>query len=134
LKGNIDPDIKIGDVTISSPTLMKIENTILILACNGELFSEYKKIWKDKSSENIILNLLKKRHLSPIFNLNKKIYDDDIYTVDIVPDIFVSSNFDKPGYMNYKGTTIISNGSFLLEPIYWLINLKTRETIKICFA
>jgi DNA polymerase II small subunit/DNA polymerase delta subunit B len=135
LKGDIDPEINMEDVTIfSSPTLVKIENKILVLVCSGKIFSEYKKIWKEQSSEKIMLNLLRKRHLSPVFDFNKKISEEDSYIIDIVPDIFVSSNFDKPGVINYKGTTIASNGSFLSEPIYWLINLKTREIIKMDFT
>jgi DNA polymerase II small subunit/DNA polymerase delta subunit B len=131
LKGDIDPEMKIEDVTmLSHAALVKIEDNIIVLVCNGKIFSEYKKIWKGQPSENIMLNLLKKRHLSPVFDFNKKISDEDAYTIDTVPDIFVSSNFNKPGVTNYKGTTIASNGSFLSEPIYWLINLKTREIIK----
>lgn len=135
LKGKTDPDIETGDICLScSAALLKIENAILVLICNGKMFSEYKDIWKGQPSESIMLNLLKKRHLSPAFDFNKKISDEDIYIIDTVPDIFVSSNFDKPGITNYKGTTIIANGSFLSEPIYWLINLKTRESIKMDFA
>jgi len=135
LKGDIDPPIEIRNTSLSClAALVKIENNIIILISNGKIFLEYKKIWKNQSSENVMLNLLKKRHLNPIFSLNKKISDEDTFIIDTVPDIFVSSNFDKPGFTNYKGTTIISNGSFLSEPIYWLINLKTREIIKMDFT
>jgi DNA polymerase II small subunit/DNA polymerase delta subunit B len=135
LKGGIDPVTEIGNISFSCPAvLVKIENNIFVLICNGKLFSEYKKIWKGQPSESIMLNLLKKRHLNPIFDFNKKISDEDIYMIDTVPDIFASSNFDNPGTTNYKGTTIVSNGSFISEPIYWLINLRTREIIKIDFT
>lgn len=132
LKGEIDPDMEPGNINFSSPAaLIKIEKKVSVLICNGKMFSEYKNVWKDQSSANVMLNLLKKRHLNPTFDFNKLISDEDFYIIDTVPDIFVSSNFDKPETINYKGTTIISNGSFISEPIYWLINLKTRETIKI---
>jgi DNA polymerase II small subunit/DNA polymerase delta subunit B len=135
LKGEIDPDAEVGDINFSSSAaLIKIENKITILLCNGKIFSEYKKIWAGQTSENIMLNLLKKRHLNPVFELNKRISEEDSYTIDQVPDIFISSNFGNPGITNYKGTTIISNGSFLSEPIYWLINLRTRENIKMTLA
>lgn len=135
LKGETDPNVKMESNSFSSSAaLIKIENKILVLICNGKMFSNYKKIWEDQPSEGVMLNLLKKRHMNPIFDFNKKISVEDTYIIDMVPDIFVSSNFDKPGTTNYKGTTIISNGSFLTEPIYWLINLKTRETIKMDFT
>jgi DNA polymerase II small subunit/DNA polymerase delta subunit B len=133
LKGDLDPQLE-GDNNFSSPAvLVRLEDKILVLICSGKLFSEYKNIWKEQPSENIMLNLLKKRHLSPVFNFNKKFSDEDTFIIDTIPDIFVSSNFNGPGTTNYKGTTIISNGSFLSEPIYYLINLRTRETIKINF-
>lgn len=135
LKGEIDPDVEVGDINFSSSAaLIKIENKITVLLCNGKIFSEYKKIWAGQTSENIMLNLLKKRHLNPVFELNKRISEEDSYIIDQVPDIFISSNFGNPGITNYKGTTIISNGSFLSEPIYWLINLRTRENIKMTLA
>ena len=134
LKGEIDPQMDSIKNSFSSPAvLLKIEGKIVLLICNGEMFSEYKKIWSNQTSENIMINLLKKRHLDPVFGLSKKISDEDINIIDTVPDIFVSSNFGNPAAVNYKGTTIISNGSFLSEPIYYLINLRTRETIKINF-
>jgi DNA polymerase II small subunit/DNA polymerase delta subunit B len=135
LKGDTDPDMEVGDTSLScQAALVKIENSAVVLICNGKIFSEYKKIWKDQTSENVMLSLLKKRHLNPTFDFSKKISDEDTHIIDTVPDIFVSSNFGNPGIINYKGTTIVANGSFVLEPIYWLINLKTRETIKMDFT
>jgi hypothetical protein len=33
--------------------------------------------------------------------------------------------------MNYKGTTVISLGSFVGKPVFFSVNLKTREVRKI---
>ena len=116
-------------ICFSSPALLNIDKKIRILLCDGEMFSTYKNIWVSKKSEEIMLNLLKKRHLDPIFALEKALIEDQLI-IDTVPDIFVSGKFNSPGMMNYKGTTIISCGSFSTEPVYWIVNLGTRECIK----
>jgi len=118
---------------ISSPAILTIEKKINLLLCDGEQFAFYKGLWGDKSPEDMMLELLKKRHLDPVFEI-KKASLEDIFIIDTVPDIFVSGNFGQPGMKNYKGTTIISCGSFLSEPVYWIVNLRTRENIKISLA
>jgi len=131
LKGEIDEVLDLENF-LNNPSIIKIQDVTIFLS-HGDIFSEYMKMW-NLSPENIYLNLIKKRHLNPVFDFSKKIYDEDPYFLDIVPDIFVSGHFHSPGIMNYKGTTIISNGSFVTEPIFWLINLKTRETFKLDFT
>jgi DNA polymerase II small subunit/DNA polymerase delta subunit B len=115
----------------SSPVVLNIEKRIRLLLCDGKQFSFYKNLWSTKKSEEIMLNLLKKRHLDPVFKFEKALLEDR-YVIDGVPDIFVSGNFNSPGMLNYKGTTIISCGSFPAEPVYWVVNLRTRESIKMC--
>ncbi|MDI6798444.1 MAG: hypothetical protein QMD12_00360 [Candidatus Aenigmarchaeota archaeon] len=131
LKGAVDPDIQIGDLTLRDPSMLKIEN-VICLVCHGDFFHPYQTIWKNKTAENILLNLLKKRHINPVFS--NRIYEKDPFLLDLVPDIFVSGFFHYPSAMNYKGTTIITTGSFVSEPIFWLINLRTREIIKLNFT
>lgn len=129
LKGEID----IPTFTSYRNSLIEIQG-VKIFISHGDIFSNYSNIWNELSPENIFLNLIKKRHLDPTFDFSKKIYEEDPYFLDIVPDIFVSGHFHLPGILNYKGITIISNGSFISEPIFWLINLKTRETFKLDFT
>jgi DNA polymerase II small subunit/DNA polymerase delta subunit B len=71
---------------------------------------------------------LRKRHLDPVFSMEKAILEDFLL-IDPVPDIFVSFNSKSSGLVNYKGVTIISCGSS--EQICWIVNLKTRESLKI---
>ena len=131
LRDETDSDIDVGDITINKPALVKIENKITVLICPGNNIFKYLKIWKYITPDKLMINLLKKRHLDPVFN--KKIYKEDPFLEEI-PDIFASGNFQKSIMSNYKGTTIISTGSFLSEPIFWLIKFKTRETIKVDFT
>ena len=78
----------------------------------------------------MMLQMLKKRHLSPTFGYNKDLAEDKLF-MDEPPDIFVIGSYEEPRTMNYKGVTFISLGSFASQPIFWETNLKTRENIKI---
>lgn len=118
---------------LSSPSFFKVKDKVTLLLSDGETFLFYKNLWSGQKSENIMLNLLKKRHLDPIVKLEKIPFEDQ-YLIETVPDIFVSGNFDSPGITNYKGTTIISCGSFSSEPVYWILNLRTRENIKVTLS
>lgn len=74
------------------------------------------------SLENAMVALAKKRDMSPgVGPLDM--------SIDQVPDIFVSGP-GLPGSMNYKGSTFISIGD-PSRPVFWCVNLKTRENIKI---
>jgi DNA polymerase II small subunit/DNA polymerase delta subunit B len=122
-----------ADHTIKGPCLAKLDDVVFLL-CSGDTLAYYIKLWDKLSVEKVMLNLLKKRHLDPIFTANKKIFNKDVLVMETIPDIFVSPHFHKPGELNYKGTTILSLGSFTQTPIFWLVNLKTREIIKVNFT
>lgn len=117
---------------IELPTILEIGG-VKIFVDHGEFLEKYQEIF-NTSPEMTVVNLLKKRHINPTFKFNRKIYKDDPYMIDEIPDIVAFSHFKKPGIANYKGTTVICNGSFSTEPVYWIINLRTRETIKIDFT
>jgi len=131
VQGEIDPDIDVGDVTIRRPSLLKVEDNLMFLVCHGDELSKYKNIWKGCPPDKLMVNLLKKRQLDPLFN--KQIYKED-QILETVPDIFVSGHFHEPILLNYKGTTVLSTGSFTSRPIFWLTNLRARETIKVDFT
>lgn len=132
-RGTIDPDIKIGDLTLKDPSLVKIDNVVLLISYGG-FIEKYKQFWPDLPQHKIMELLLKKRHINPVFNLNEQVYEEDPFILDTIPDIFVSGSSREPTISNYKGTTIITTGSFIFKPIYYLTNLRTRETIKIDFT
>lgn len=116
-----------------SPVFLSIGRKINLLLCDGGQLSPYKEILNGKKPEEIMLNLLKVRHLDPVFR-TERVLDEDRLLIDTIPDIFVSGNFGPAGMMNYKGTTIVSCGNFLSEPVYWIVGLRTRESIKINFT
>lgn len=110
-------------------TTKRIDN-IQILLSHDSFLHYYMKLW-NTSLDTTIVNLLRKRNLNPV--LTPENYNNSFLLED-VPDVIAISGTNKPTLTNYKGTTIITTGSFTTEPIYWLINLQTRETFKIDFS
>ena len=133
LKGEMDPDVEMWDLVLPTPSFIRLENSVSLLLCHGEFLTNYSNIWKDLPPTMVMLNLLKKRHINPVFEFNPRIYEHDPFLLGAVPDIFVSGHFHIPSLMNYKGTTIMSTGSFVSSPSFWLVNLRTRETLKLDF-
>lgn len=126
LKGEQDPEVE--GKYLPDPVVVELDGVKIFLS-HGKMFAKYFERFKT-SPENMLLQLLKKRHLSPTFERNGK-FDEENFFLDEVPDIFVIGHFHEPRMMNYKGATIISLGSFLSKPVFWGLNLKTRESIKI---
>lgn len=113
----------------ANPILTGIQNTQILLS-HGTYFQHYMKLW-GTSIETTIVNLVKKRNLNPI--LTPTTYNNS-FLLKTTPDIIAVAGTNHPTQVNYKGTTIITTGSFDTKPIYWLINLQTRETFKIDFS
>ena len=128
LRGHLEEE---KDAQLPDPIMVEIAGVKIFLS-HGSMFQRYREKFK-ASAENTILQLLKKRHLSPTFDQASHLDDDKLF-LDQVPDIVVVGHFHEPSMMNYKGTTIISLGSFVGEPIFWSVNLRTRETTKIDFS
>lgn len=126
LKGEQDPEAE--GKYLPDPVIVELSGVKIFLS-HGKMFAKYFERFKT-SPENMLVQLLKKRHLSPTFERNGK-FDEENLFLDEVPDIFVIGHFQEPRTMNYKGATIISLGSFLSKPVFWGVNLKTRESIKI---
>jgi len=107
----------------------KVEN-IQIAMTYGTFLQCYMNLWSTPASTTLA-NLIKKRNLNPL--ISPEFYNN-AHLLENIPDILVVGGAGKAEHTNYKGTTILTNGSFLTEPIYWLINLQTRETFKIDFS
>ena len=129
IKGDIDGDIDRD--TLPNPAFVQIENVKLFLF-HDKSFNDYMSFWD--APEQTLINLIKKRHLNPTFSINSKIYDNDPYLLDTIPDIIVAAHSHIPSVTNYKGITTVTTGSFVSQPIFWLMNLRTRETFKIDFS
>lgn len=129
-----DHDVKIvADYVLTNPATIKIENVTCLLF-HGDFLKPYKNQFKNLAPEQLVLNFVKKRNINPTFDFNKQIFNEDPYSIDTVPDIIACGHFHKAGQLNYKGTSILTTGSFISDPIFWLVNLKTREIIKLDFT
>jgi DNA polymerase II small subunit/DNA polymerase delta subunit B len=128
IRGEIEPKI---ENILRNPTLIQYGNVTLFLFHNPNL-NHYVNLWG--SPEKAMVNLMKKRHFDPIFIPNQRIETDDPYLLEKIPDIVVGGHTHIPSSTNYKGTTLLTTGSFISQPIFWLINLRTREIFKKDFS
>jgi hypothetical protein len=118
VKNGNDDNIKAADMIVNSPCMLKIgEVKILILNLQSQ---------PNLNSKEFFLETLKRRH----FKLGLM----DTFIIDTIPDLFVCSGLNEAIEFNYKGITFLSTGNFISQPIFWMINLASRETIKIDFS
>ena len=127
IKGENDANPDIDALKLEEFAFLEAKNVNFLLL-HGKLVEKYLKIFDNPV--NTLLELLRKRHLNPTFDV-RLCSSDEAFLIDPVPDIIACGHFHMPGLVNYKGTTIISTGSFLTQPIYWIINLKNREILKL---
>jgi DNA polymerase II small subunit len=113
---------------LPDPVIVEVSGVKMLLT-HGDMFAKYAERFRT-SPDNLMLQLAKKRHLSPTFGLNPRL-DEEKALLDSMPDIFVIGHYHQPRTMNYKGTTFISLGSFVKDPVFFAVNTRTRETIKI---
>jgi len=119
-------------ISIGDPSFIRLGGITLFLS-QGRFLKKYESIFTSKLEE-MLVNLIKTRHLNPTFDANNHLYKSDPYTLDIIPDIIAVGSSGIPKSLNYKGITVLTTGSFLTQPIFWSINLQTRETLKIDFT
>ena len=63
--------------------------------------------------EKVMIEYLKRRHLSPIYGGNLIIPENiDYMVIEDPPDVFHSGHVHKNGYTQYRGTLVINSGTF----------------------
>jgi len=112
------------------PVLVKVKGLAMLLS-HGNILQKYSRIF-EMPVEQTCVAMLKKRHLNPTVELGRTF--DDVYFLEIVPDIIACGSSDQPSFLNYKTTTIISCGNFVDKPVFWMVNLRTREIFKVDFS
>jgi len=135
IKSNSEKPPEFNGMVLNDNSNITIENGINLLLSSGKVIHKYMHLWPDQPPEQVMLNLLKKRHLNPVIDdiQENSVYENQ-FIIDPIPDFFVSGSLHKHGLLNYKGTTIISDSNFITEPMFCLVNLRTRETIKLNFT
>jgi predicted phosphodiesterase len=118
VKGEADPEME-----DAMPACMLEIDGVKLLLMHGKILEPYTRGFE--SPAQLLLHLLRARHLNPSH------LGSDPYLLEVVPDICAIGHFHEAGMLNYKGTTILTLGSFRTKPIYWIIDLKTREISRI---
>jgi len=112
------------------PVLVKVKGLTMLLS-HGNILQKYSRIFETPVEQTCIA-MLKKRHLKPTVESGRTF--DDVYFLETVPDIIACGSSDQPSFLNYKTTTIISCGNFIDKPVFWMVNLRTREIFKVDFS
>lgn len=128
---NSNSIIEDRNVNFSKFSWILYKKKINILIFGASTLLKYKECWKDENPEKILLNLLKKRHLNPIFKKDEKNYDETDLILTEIPDIIVTDFFKTAGFQNYKGVVIISLSDFSETNLVFVVDLKTLETFKL---
>ncbi|BCS91030.1 MAG: DNA polymerase II small subunit [Candidatus Micrarchaeota archaeon] len=72
----------------------------------------------DKPAE-VMLQLLRKRHLSPVYGMNPVIPSaEDNLVMEIDPDIFHTGHIHKNDFATHKGSILINSGTWQAKTIY----------------
>jgi len=121
--------LDVKDVIQATKPLLADVGGVKILLCPGEYTREYESVWG--AAENIALNILKRRNLAPGVGVSEERFLQEHMFLDETPDIFVIESLGEPMAANYKGVIIASTGSFAGKPVFWAVNLKTREINKL---
>jgi DNA polymerase II small subunit/DNA polymerase delta subunit B len=116
--GDGNNEIQGADMVVNDPCILRV-GKVNILLLNL-------KFQPHINSKEFLLETLKKRYM--------KLGLIDIFVIDPIPDLFICSGLEEVVEFNYKGITFLSIGNFISQPIFWMINLATRETIKIDFS
>jgi DNA polymerase II small subunit/DNA polymerase delta subunit B len=122
-----EKDASSSKFKFEDPVLVKVKGLTLLLS-HGNIFQKYAKLFGLPIEQTCLL-MLKKRHLNPTIELGRTF--EDVYFLDAVPDIVACGSSNQPSFLNYKNTTILSCGNFVDKPIFWMVNLKSREIFKI---
>lgn len=107
--------VKSDVIRVGNPTSFTIEGIKHLMYHGTSMDSMIASIPKASymHPEKVMMEYLKRRHLSPIYGGNLIIPENiDYMVVEEPPDILHSGHVHKNGYMQYRGTLIINSGTF----------------------
>jgi DNA polymerase II small subunit/DNA polymerase delta subunit B len=116
-------NMKIIHISSNSPTSVVISKTFHIFLFNSDFL---KKVMKERKPEEFLVSMLKRRYINATASFDCN-FVNDAFIFENVPDVIVVKDLCEALQTNYKGTTILA----LDSNSFWVINLKTREIIKL---
>ncbi|WP_458405944.1 DNA-directed DNA polymerase II small subunit [Methanobrevibacter sp.] len=101
---------------ISNPGVVSLDG-INVLIYHGRSFDDLVMAVKDfayEKSDDIMVELLQKRHLAPIYGERTPLASEleDYLVIDEVPDVFHTGHIHINSYKKYKGVHLINSGTF----------------------
>ncbi|MGA2676675.1 MAG: DNA-directed DNA polymerase II small subunit [Methanobacterium sp.] len=101
---------------VSNPALISLEG-INVLIYHGRSFDDFAMTVKGMShqeSDNIMKELLEKRHLAPIYGERTPLASEveDHLVIEDIPDVFHTGHVHINAYNKYKGIHLINSGTF----------------------
>ena len=100
-----------------------------ILSCESGDLQSRKPAWG--SDGEIMVNILKRRSLPACGARGRSCSAGHATFFDVVPDIFVATGSKEPSASNYKGTNVIAIGDFTGTPVFFAVDLQTRDVNKL---
>lgn len=110
--------------SLSNPGRLTIES-----GGSAEILLYHPASKTNKQPEDFMLAMVRKRHYTP----QQFLPIQGQFLIEREPDIICVGHFHKPAIKNYKSITLLSCGSFVDDPTFVIVNLKTRETKTITF-
>lgn len=107
---------------VSNPAVISLDG-INVLIYHGESFNELPMAIKGLSyehNEQMMKELLRKRHLAPIYGERTPLASEleDYLVIENVPDIFHTGHIHINAYDKYKGVHMINSGTFQTQTEY----------------
>ena len=101
---------------ISNPGVVSLDG-INVLIYHGRSFDDLVmaiKSFEYEKSDEIMVELLQKRHLAPIYGERTPLASEleDYLVIDEVPDVFHTGHIHINSYKKYKGVHLINSGTF----------------------
>jgi DNA polymerase II small subunit len=110
-----DELIKSNVWKVGSPSMLKIHGLKHLVYHGTSIDSMIANIPEASymHPEKVMLEYMRRRHLSPLYGGNLIIPEDvDYMVIDDVPDILHCGHVHKNGYTKYRGTLLINSGTF----------------------
>ncbi len=118
----ISKDLITVDVHLAgNPTWVRLDGINHVLYHGTSMSSLISKLsWLTYNEpEKVIKEYLKRRHLSSEYGANLIVPEPvDYFVLEDVPDVIVCGHTHKNGYLTYRGTHVISSGTFQDQTIY----------------
>ena len=112
----IGKDLIPNDITrVGNPTFVSLEGVKHLVYHGTSIDSMIANIpgASYMHPEKVMVEYLKRRHLSPIYGGNLIIPENiDYMVIEDPPDIFHSGHVHRNGYTQYRGTLVINSGTF----------------------